>query len=40
VTFEYLKEAVPRLGHDAICGELQRLRHTLVSAEVGHAHIS
>jgi uncharacterized protein len=40
VTFEYLKEAIPRLGHDAICGELQRLRRTLLSAEVGHAHIS
>src|SRR5262249_47395671 len=29
VTFEYLKEAIPRLGHDAICGELQRLRYSL-----------
>jgi uncharacterized protein len=25
VTYEYLKEAVPSLGHDAICGELARL---------------
>jgi len=25
VTYEYLKEAVPKLGHDAICGELARL---------------
>lgn len=35
VTFEYLKEAIPRLGHDAICGELLRLRETLLCAEVG-----
>jgi uncharacterized protein len=34
VTFEYLKEAIPRLGHDGICGELKRLRHTLLSTEV------
>lgn len=37
VTYEYLKEAIPRLGHDAICGELQRLRETLLQAEVARA---
>lgn len=30
VTYEYLKEAVPRLGHDAICGELQLLSDSLL----------
>lgn len=35
ITFEYLKEAIPRLGHDAICGELERLREVLL-----HAHVS
>jgi uncharacterized protein len=30
VTFEYLKEVIPELGHDAICGELRRLRQTLL----------
>jgi len=30
VTFEYLKEAVPNLGYPAICGELQRLRESLL----------
>jgi uncharacterized protein len=34
VTYEYLKEAIPRLGHDAICGELQRLRETLLQTGV------
>lgn len=34
VTFEYLKEAVALLGHDAICGELQRLRQTVLSQAV------
>jgi uncharacterized protein (UPF0276 family) len=29
VTYEYLKEAVPNLGHDAICGELARLSEEL-----------
>lgn len=30
VTYEYLKEAVPRLGTDAICGELELLSESLV----------
>jgi uncharacterized protein (UPF0276 family) len=38
VTFEYLKEAVPRLGHDAICGELERLRRTLIETQVTHEY--
>jgi uncharacterized protein (UPF0276 family) len=38
VTFEYLKEAIPRLGHDAICGELARLRRTLLNTQVEHVH--
>jgi uncharacterized protein (UPF0276 family) len=38
VTFEYLKEAVPRLGHDAICGELKRLRRTLEEKQVSYEH--
>jgi hypothetical protein len=38
VTFEYLKEAVPRLGHDAICGELKRLRRTLEEMQVSYEH--
>jgi len=37
VTFEYLKEAIPRLGHDTICGELRRLRETLLQAELSQA---
>ena len=39
VTFEYLKEAIPRLGHDGICGELKRLRQTLLSPGVEHEHV-
>ena len=31
VTFEFLKEAVPLLGHDAICNELTRLRQAIQS---------
>jgi uncharacterized protein len=31
VTFEFLKEAVPLLGHDAICSELLRLREVISS---------
>ena len=38
VTFEYLKEAIPRLGHDGICGELARLRHTLLASEACYEH--
>jgi uncharacterized protein (UPF0276 family) len=38
VTFEYLKEAVPRLGHDAICRELKRLRRTLEETQVSYEH--
>jgi len=34
VTFEFLKEAIPYLGHDAISGELRRVRETLLD---GHA---
>lgn len=30
VTYEYLKEAVPRLGHDAICSELELLREDIL----------
>lgn len=29
VTFEFLKEAVPLLGHDSICGELARIRQAI-----------
>lgn len=29
VTFEFLKEAVPLLGHDAICAELTRIRQAI-----------
>ena len=35
VTFEYLKEAVPHLGYDAICFELRRLREELLYEHVG-----
>jgi len=35
VTYEYLKQAVPGLGHDAICDELASLREMLVHAEPG-----
>jgi uncharacterized protein len=38
VTFEYLKEAIPRLGHDGICGELARLRQTLLASEACYEH--
>jgi len=38
VTFEYLKEAIPRLGHDGICGELTRLRQTLLTPEACYEH--
>jgi uncharacterized protein (UPF0276 family) len=31
VTFEFLKEAVPLLGHDAICAELTRIRQVMQS---------
>lgn len=31
VTFEFLKEAVPLLGHDAICAELTRIRQAMQS---------
>ena len=30
VTFEYLKEAVRLLGHDAICSQVSRLRSILL----------
>jgi len=30
VTYEFLKEAVPVLGHDAICAELTRIRTALL----------
>ncbi len=29
VTFEFLKEAVPLLGHEGICGELSRIRQAI-----------
>jgi uncharacterized protein (UPF0276 family) len=29
VTFEFLKEAVPSLGHDTICAELRRIRQAI-----------
>jgi len=29
VTFEFLKEAIPLLGHDAICAELARIRQAM-----------
>jgi hypothetical protein len=29
VTFEFLKEALPTLGHDAVCGELARIRKAI-----------
>jgi uncharacterized protein (UPF0276 family) len=29
ITFEFLKEAVPLLGHDRICGELGRIRQAI-----------
>ena len=29
VTFEFLKEAIPLLGHDAICAELKRIREVM-----------
>jgi uncharacterized protein len=29
VTYEFLKEAVPLIGHDAICAELERLRRAI-----------
>jgi len=29
VTFEFLKEAIPLLGHDAICAELSRIRQAM-----------
>ena len=32
VTFEFLKQAVPGLGHEAICAELASLREVLVDA--------
>lgn len=35
VTFEFLKEAIPRLGHDAICGELHHLREVLLYDRAG-----
>lgn len=35
VTFEFLKEAMPRLGHDAICLELQHLREVLLYERAG-----
>lgn len=39
VTFEFLKEAIPQLGHDAICGELQRLRTTLLNNKAQYANV-
>jgi len=39
VTFEFLKEAIPQLGHDAICAELQRLRATLLNSKVRYANV-
>jgi uncharacterized protein (UPF0276 family) len=39
VTFEFLKEAIPQLGHDAICAELQRLRATLLNNKAQYAHV-
>lgn len=35
VTFEFLRQAVPSLGHDAICAELADLREMLSDAESG-----
>jgi uncharacterized protein len=29
VTYEFLKEAIPLLGHDAICAELSRIRQAI-----------
>jgi uncharacterized protein (UPF0276 family) len=29
VTFEFLKEAIPALGHDGICSELKRMRRAI-----------
>lgn len=29
VTYEFLKEAIPTLGHDAICGQLQQIRQEI-----------
>lgn len=34
VTFEFLKEAVGLLGHDAICGELARIQQTVLRQAV------
>ena len=31
VTYEFLKEAVPLIGHDAICAELKRVRAAILS---------
>ncbi len=35
VTFEFLKQAVPVLGHDAICAELAGLKEMLAHARTG-----
>ena len=29
VTYEFLKEAIPLLGHDTICAELSRIRQAI-----------
>jgi len=30
VTYEFLKEAIPSLGHDRICSELTRIRQAIL----------
>lgn len=35
VTYEFLKEAIPNLGYEAICGELQHLRESLLYEYTG-----
>jgi len=40
VTYEYLREAVPVLGHEAICGELELIRKELLSPPEGESESS
>ena len=37
VTYEFLKEAIPSLGHDAICSELVRIREAIQHDQLGSA---
>jgi uncharacterized protein (UPF0276 family) len=39
VTYEYLKEAIPVLGHDAICDELELIREELLLPHVREAEV-